>query len=125
VEPDAASIDGNTLVTITSIFADNTGAVIATSDTSCLWNGTVTTPAINVTLTNVFCRTPTGQSAGLVSLQVLWRNVLWAVNSLSLSHSTVTLSSLYKTTQIHFVLISTSELDTHLTERNIYVDVIY
>jgi hypothetical protein len=83
VVPNAGSIDGNTLVTITSIFSETNGTVIAASDTSCLWNGVVPTPALNVTLTNVMCKTPTNQSPGVVSLQVVWRGFLWAFNSLN------------------------------------------
>jgi hypothetical protein len=83
VEPNSGSVDGNTLVTITSIFSQSNGTIISAFDTQCLWNGTNSTPALNVTLTNVVCSTPPNQSPGVVTLQILWKNHLWASNSLS------------------------------------------
>lgn len=81
LEPARGSIDGNTVVNVTSIFGDRSGEVLSEFELRCVWDDGVVTPVRNLQFQSLQCISPSTTSASTKNLRIQWKNTWWTANS--------------------------------------------
>lgn len=87
LEPARGSIDGNTIVNVTSTFGDSSGALLSAADFRCVWDESTITLVNNLQFQSLQCVSPpkTG-GPGSKNLRIRWKNTWWTTNSASFTY---------------------------------------
>eukprot|EP00029_Vermamoeba_vermiformis_P008690 TRINITY_DN413_c0_g1_i2.p1 TRINITY_DN413_c0_g1~~TRINITY_DN413_c0_g1_i2.p1 ORF type:complete len:1681 (-),score=270.20 TRINITY_DN413_c0_g1_i2:53-5059(-) len=93
ITPSRGSIDGNTVVTVTSTFADNSGNLLNDVDLRCVWDDSTTTTVYNLQYQSLQCTSPATATASTKNLRIRWKNTWWTTNAASFTYYQCSASS--------------------------------
>jgi hypothetical protein len=86
LDPARGSIDGNTVVNVTSTFGDGSGNLLSDIDLRCVWDDATVTPVLNVQFQSLQCISPATAASGQKNLRIRWKNTWWTTNSAPFSY---------------------------------------